>query len=255
MNNRLTGLIAFLLIIIAVWLNFNFDQPDFEPDKKTPLSQFSTSKAFEHVEAIAKTPHYLGSPAHSKVRNYIVDQLQNMGLEVQTQEGYNLNKNGILAKPQNILSRIEGTGQGDALLLMTHYDSAMHSSYGASDAGSGVATILEGIRAFLEKDSSHKNDIVLLFTDAEELGLNGAGLFIEDHPWAEDVKLALNFEARGSGGNPFMLLETNGKNARLIEAFESAGTEYPVTNSLAYSIYKMLPNDTDLTVLREQGKY
>ena len=253
MNNRLTGLIAFLLIILAVWLNFNFDQPDFEADKNISLTQFSTSRAFDHVKAIAKEPHYLGSPAHSKVRNYIVDQLQDMGLEVQTQEGYYLNKNGILARPQNILSRIEGSGEGDALVLMTHYDSAMHSSYGASDAGSGVATILEGIRAFLEKDPTHTNDIILLFTDAEELGLNGAGLFIEDHPWAEDVELALNFESRGSGGNPFMLLETNARNARLIEAFENAGTDYPVSNSLAYSIYKMLPNDTDLTVLREQA--
>ena len=253
MNNRFSGLIAFLLIFLAVWLNFNFDQPDFQPDSDKALTQFSTSRALEHVEKIASRPHYLGSPAHSQVRNYIVDRLQNMGLEVQTQEGYNLNKNAVLAKPQNILTRIEGTGNGDALVLMTHYDSAMHSSYGASDAGSGVAAILEGIRAFLQKDAEHDNDIILLFTDGEELGLNGAELFIKDHPWARDVKLALNFEARGSGGNPFMLLETNGKNARLIEAFEQAGVDYPVTNSLAYSIYKMLPNDTDLTVLREKA--
>jgi len=253
MNNRFTGLIAFLLIIVTVWLSFNFDQPDFEPAASPGLTEFSTQRAFEHVEAIAVEPHYVGSPAHSKVRNYIVDQLQDMGLEVQTQEGYNLNKNAVLVKPQNILAKIEGSGEGHSLVLMTHYDSAMHSSFGASDAGSGVATILEGIRAFLEKEVTPKNDIILLFTDAEELGLNGAGLFIKDHPWAKDAKLALNFEARGSGGNPFMLLETNDKNARLIEAFKQAGVEYPVTNSLAYSIYKMLPNDTDLTVLREQG--
>ncbi|MDR5591538.1 M20/M25/M40 family metallo-hydrolase [Christiangramia sediminicola] len=253
MNNRFTGLVAFLLIIVAVWLSFNFDQPDYKADTSHNLTEFSTTRAFKHVEAIAKSPHYVGSPAHSIVRNYIVDQLQNLGLEVQTQEGYNLNKHGVIVKPQNILARIEGSEDGDALVLMTHYDSAMHSSYGASDAGSGVATILEGIRAFLEKNPEHTNNIILLFTDAEELGLNGAGLFIEDHPWAQDAKLALNFEARGSGGSPFMLLETNDKNARLIEAFEEAGTKYPVTNSLAYSIYKMLPNDTDLTVLREQG--
>lgn len=253
MNNKFTGLFAFLLIIILVWLNFNFDHPDFEPDKNISQTHFSTSRAFEHVKAIAEEPHYLGSPAHSKVRNYIVEQLQKMGLEVQTQEGYNLNATGVLAKPQNILARMEGTGEGDALVLMSHYDSATHSSFGASDAGSGVATILEGIRAFMAKNSTHRNDIILLFTDAEELGLNGAALFIEDHPWAKDAKLALNFEARGSGGNPFMLLETNGKNARLIEAFKEADPDYPVTNSLAYSIYKMLPNDTDLTVLREKA--
>ncbi|MDX1543969.1 MAG: M20/M25/M40 family metallo-hydrolase [Christiangramia sp.] len=253
MNNKFTGLFAFLLIIILVWLNFNFDQPDFDPNENKSLTEFSTARAFEHVKAIAQKPHYVGSPAHSEVRNYIVEELQKMGLEVQTQEAYNLNEEGVLAKPQNILARIKGSGNGDALVLMSHYDSATHSSFGASDAGSGVATILEGIRAFREKNSPHENDIILLFTDAEELGLNGAALFIEDHPWAKDTKLALNFEARGSGGNPFMLLETNGKNARLIEAFKDAGPDYPVTNSLAYSIYKMLPNDTDLTVLREEA--
>ncbi|MUP45294.1 M20/M25/M40 family metallo-hydrolase [Gramella sp. BOM4] len=253
MNNKFTGLIAFLLIIILVWINFNFDQPSPEPDQEKALTQFSLSRAKEHVKAIAQEPHYLGSPAHSQVRNYIVDQLQQMGLVVQTQEAYNLNASGILTRPKNILSRIEGSEGEDALVVMTHYDSQPHSSLGASDAGSGVATILEGIRAYLETNQTPKNDIILLFTDAEELGLNGADLFIKDHPWAADAKLALNFEARGSGGTPYMLLETNGKNARLIEAFKQAGVKYPVTNSLYYSIYKMLPNDTDLTVLREQG--
>ncbi|APG60948.1 M28 family peptidase [Christiangramia salexigens] len=253
MNNRFSGLIAFILIILGIWINFTFDQPDYDTDDKNSPAEFSTQKAFEHVEALAQEPHFVGSSSHSKVRNYIVDQLQTMGLEVQTQEAYDLNAQAILVKPQNILAKIEGSGDGNALILMTHYDSASHSSYGASDAGSGIATILEGVRAYLAKDPEPKNDIILLFTDAEELGLNGASLFIKDHPWAKQAKLALNFEARGSGGNPFMLLETNGKNARLIEAFKEADPEYPVANSLAYSIYKMLPNDTDLTVLREDA--
>ncbi len=253
MNRRFTGLLSFLLLAFAVWFSFQFDQPDYNPDEKVPLTQFSTNRAFEHVKAIGEKPHYMGSRAHSEVRNYIVNQLQQMGLEVQTQEGYVLNKNGVIARPTNILTRMKGTGSGKALVLMTHYDSAPHSSYGASDAGSGVATILEGIRAFRARNSSFENDIILLFTDAEELGLNGAELFVKDHPWAKDAALAINFEARGSGGNSFMLLETNAKNAKLIEAFQEADPEYPVTNSLAYSIYKMLPNDTDLTVLREQA--
>ncbi|AVR45002.1 peptidase M28 [Christiangramia fulva] len=253
MNRRFSGLLSFLLLAFAIWLSFQFDQPDNNPDEKVPLTQFSTKRAFEHVQAIGEKPHYLGSRAHSEVRNYIVNQLQEMGLEVQTQEGYVLNKHAILTKPTNILARLKGSGDGEALLLMTHYDSAPHSSFGASDAGSGVATILEGIRAFLARNSSFKNDIIILFTDAEELGLNGAELFVKDHPWAKDVALALNFEARGSGGNSFMLLETNDKNAKLIEAFKKANPRFPVTNSLAYSIYKMLPNDTDLTVLREQS--
>lgn len=253
MSKRLTGLLAFLLLIVAVWITFKFDQPTYHSGETIAETAFSTDRALEHVNEIGKKPHYVGSVAHSEVRNYIVDQLQKMGLEVQTQEGYNLDARGNLVIPQNILARIEGSGNGDALVLMTHYDSATHSSRGASDAGSGIATILEGIRAFISKDTPHENDIVLLFTDAEELGLNGAALFVKDHPWAKDAKLALNFEARGSGGNSFMLLETNGSNSRLIKAFKNANPKYPVSNSLAYSIYKMLPNDTDLTVLREDA--
>ncbi|HET8854613.1 MAG TPA: M28 family peptidase, partial [Salinimicrobium sp.] len=214
---------------------------------------FSTWRAFEHVEAMAREPHYVGSRAHSSVRNYIVSSLQKSGLLVQTQQGSFLNKFGVITAPENILTRIEGSGDGKALLLMSHYDSAVHSSPGASDAASGVATILEGIRAFIASGEVPINDVIILFTDAEELGLNGAALFVEEHPWAEEVGLALNFEARGSGGPSFMLLETNGGNKKLIEHFVEANPEFPVTNSLAYSIYKMLPNDTDLTVLREKG--
>jgi hypothetical protein len=105
----------------------------------------------------------------------------------------------------------------------------------------------------LAKGETPKNDVSILITDAEELGLNGAELFVNQHPWAENIGLVLNFEARGSGGPSYMLIETNRGNSRLINEFSAANPDYPVANSLAYSIYKMLPNDTDLTVFREDG--
>ncbi|MDT0685339.1 M28 family peptidase [Autumnicola psychrophila] len=253
MLNKFSAVFGFLLILFAIWLNYYSSQPEYDPSQAIPETEFSTTRAFSHVEQIAQQPHFVGSAAHSRVRNYIIDELQEMDLQVQIQEGYHLNNSGEMARPQNILSRIEGSGDGEALMLMTHYDSNPHSSFGASDAGSGVATILEGVRAFLADSVNKNNDIILLFTDAEELGLNGAGLFIEEHPWANDAKLALNFESRGSGGNSFMFLETNTSNSALIRAFKEANPQFPATNSLAYSVYKMLPNDTDLTVLREQG--
>src|SRR6056297_906221 len=228
---------SFIFIAIAVWFSFYSSQPKTIEAEDAPETTFSTQRAFKHVEAIAQKPHYVGTKAHSRVRNYIVGQLQEMGLQAQTHEDYTLNKNGVLVRPQNIMARLEGNGNGEALVIMTHYDSNPHSSPGASDAGSGVGTILEGIRAFLAENKNHKNDIIILFTDAEELGLNGAELFIKDHPWAKDAKLALNFEARGSGGDSFMFLETNSGNAGLINSFKKANPEFPVTNSLVYSVY------------------
>ncbi|MDT0675194.1 M28 family peptidase [Autumnicola musiva] len=253
MLKKISPVLAFFLILFAVWLSYYSSRPHEIKPSTAPAKEFSTERAFLHVQNIAQKPHFVGSAEHNKVRNYIVNQLQDLDLQVQVQEGFSLNKMGEMARPQNIICRIEGSGDGGAIAIMTHYDSDPHSSYGASDAGSGVATILEGIRAFVTANIPHENDIILLFTDAEELGLNGAELFIKEHPWAEDVELALNFESRGSGGNSFMLLETNTANSALIEAFKEAGPDYPVTNSLAYSVYKMLPNDTDLTVMREQG--
>ena len=139
-----------------------------------------------------------------------------------------------MAKPKNILARIKGREQGKALMLLSHYDSSAHSSLGASDAGSGVVTILEGLRAYLSEGKTPKNDLVICITDAEELGLNGADLFVNQHPWAKDVGLVLNFEARGSGGPSHMLLETNGGNANLMKEFVEANPKFPVANSLAY---------------------
>ena len=139
------------------------------------------------------------------------------------------------------------------MVLLSHYDSNSHSSLGASDAGSGVVTILESVRAFLAQHKTPKNDIHIVITDAEEMGLLGAKAFVDAHPLAKNVGLVLNFEARGSGGPSYMLMETNGKNSKLLTEFLKAKPNYPAANSLMYSIYKMLPNDTDLTVFREQG--
>jgi hypothetical protein len=51
-----------------------------------------------------------------------------------------------------------------------------------------------------------------LFSDAEELGWSGS--FATQHNWARSG-LVLNFEARGTSGPSYMLMETNGEMALL----------------------------------------
>ena len=242
----------FLLVVLAV--TFFTMMPQWTSDEEGSLTEFSTQRAFKQVRAISRQPHFVGSKNHEEVANYLLKELQKLGLETSIQEGYTLSDWGNLVKSKNLLARIKGTDSSKALLLLSHYDSAPHSySLGASDAGSGVATILESVRAFLHNKKAHKNDIIILFTDAEELGLNGAALFVTQHQWAKEVGVVLNFEARGSSGPSYMLMETNGGNAGLVREFAAANVPLPASNSLMYSIYKMLPNDTDLTVFREQA--
>ncbi len=253
MMKKFPSTFTFLLIVFAIYWVFRTAMPSYSPDSVVDTTDFSTDRALTHVKTLSQKPHAVGFSAHAEVRQYIVKELQKMGLQIHLQEGYTAGDWGNLSKATNILARMKGTNteKGKALMLLSHYDSSPHSSLGASDAGSGVATILEGLRAFLARNPNPENDIIVLISDAEELGLNGADLFVNQHPWAKEVGLVLNFEARGSGGPSFMLIETNRGNARLIEEFTKANVQFPSANSLVYSIYKMLPNDTDLTVFRE----
>ena len=245
--------IALLFIIVSIYISFQALLPTKISDLTTEKTEFSTERALIHLKEISKKPHFVGTEEHKNVRHYIVSELKKLGLETEIQEGYSITTWNNLTKSKNILARIKGSDKGKALMLLTHYDSNPHSAIGASDAGSGVVTILEGLRAFLAKNIQPKNDIIILITDAEELGLNGADIFVKQHEWAKDVGLVLNFEARGSGGPSYMLIETNDGNANLMKEFVAANPQFPVANSLAYSIYKMLPNDTDLTVFRRDG--
>ena len=251
---RFHAVLSFLLICGFLYYGFYSMMPRTGTSADIPDTEFSTERALVPLKEISKAPHFTSSEALVDVREYLLQELTKLGLQPETQEGFVIDTHrGSLNKPINILARLEGSENGKALLVFTHYDSALVPSYGASDAGSGVVTILESIRAFKASGKQPKNDIIILFTDGEETGLDGAKLFVREHPWAKDVGLSLNFEARGSGGPSNMILETNHGNANLIKAFQEANPDYPVATSLMYSIYKMLPNDTDSTVLREEG--
>lgn len=249
------AIISLVLISLTVWYLFFKLYPSEITDLSTPDSEFSTERAFQHVKKIGDEPHYIGSKSHSEKRNYIVNQLEKLGLEVQTQQDFVLSEHASFSIPENIIAKIPATKKSDSeaksLLLLSHYDSAVHSSPGASDAASGVGAILEAIRAFQNKELEFQNDIIIVFTDAEEIGLMGAQLFSEAHPWIDDVGLVLNFESRGSGGPSNMIVETNYGNANLINQFSKTQVEFPLANSLMYSVYKILPNDTDSTIFRE----
>ena len=252
-KNAYTFLSILTISFVVFWI-FYAQMPAADSHLNKPLSEFSSKRALKTVAVLSQKPHYIGTKNHEQVVTYIQSELQKMGLSSQIEEGFSLTDWGNLVKSRNIVAKIPGYSSSKALLLLSHYDSAPHSkSHGASDDGVGVATILEGLRAFLHNKTGHKNDIIVLFSDAEELGLNGAAMFVSKNKWSKEIGLAINFEARGSSGPSYMLMEVNQGNAALIKQFDQANVPFPVANSLLYSIYKMLPNDTDLTVFREQG--
>jgi len=217
-----------------------------------PDTTFSAERAMRHVEQIAQRPHPMGSADHDRVRDYIVGQLSALGLDAQIQQTTAIGTRARQAgRVQNILARLPGSSpNGRAVLLMVHYD-GVEASPAASDDAAGCAALLETLRALRASGRPLVNDIIALFTDGEEAGLLGAAAFVREHPWAKDVGVVLNFEARGTSGRSFMF-ETGPGNLDAARALGSAGDVS--AGSVYATLYRTLPNDTDLSELALLGR-
>jgi hypothetical protein len=215
-----------------------------------PAQDFSAERALDHVRIISRAPHPTGSIADGVVAEYLLARLSTLGLQSQTFEAVGIHSTGnnlVAGNMRDIVGRLRGTGRSSrAIMLMAHYDS-VDLGDGAADDGSGVAAILETIRA-IKAGPALQNDVIVLFTDGEEAGLLGAEAFANSHPWIKDVGVIINFEARGNKG-PSLLFETGANNRPVIEAVGHAAP-YPIGSSLFYDLYHLLPNDTDFTVFR-----
>ena len=216
----------------------------------SPLTAFSSARAMPHVRQIGSKPHPTGSPENAEVRQYLMGQLKALGFTPEIQSADVVNpKTKQAVQVHNVLVKISGTRSSKAVLLSAHYDSVATGS-GAADDSASVAAILETLRA-IKTQPPLQNDLICLFTDSEESGLLGAQAFVEQHPWAKAVGMALNFEYRGNSG-AFMMFETSDDNSLLIAGLAES-VAFVMSNSLMYEVYKRLPNDTDFSVFKRAG--
>lgn len=229
--------------------------------KDAPPDVFSAGRAMDDVRGLTASglphpsDHYDGSERtpqeiadHDRARDYVVGRLRAMGLTPEVQSGRACGR-FTCAGAENVVARIEGSEPGPAVMLVAHYDSTPMGP-GAADDGAGVASILETVRA-LQTGPKPRRSLIVLIDDSEEMGLVGARVFGLEHRWAKDVGVVLNFEARGTSGQAAMFETSNG-NADLIGLFAS-GAERPIASSVIYTLYKRLPNDTDLSVFKQLG--
>jgi hypothetical protein len=220
-----------------------------------PATEFSADRAFTHVERIGRQEHPAGSAAAAQVRKYLVQTLAGLRLDPQVRAGIGgtseLGGQYGMADTRNVVVRIPGTAPTGTLILMAHYDS-VQVSHGGNDDGAGVSTLLEIARA-LTAGPAPANDVVLLFTDAEEACLCGAESFVTNDSLAAGRAVVLNVEARGSTG-PSVMFETSPGNADLVSLYGSA-VDQPVATSLAVEVYRILPNNTDFTPFLHAGRF
>jgi len=249
MNDRMSALFCLLLFIGCVWAGLAVNSTA-EPQGGDAPDRFSAGRAARHLQAVARAPHAVGQPEHAVVRNYIVRQLHDAGVETTVQETISSStRPGLVRaiKVRNITGLLAGSEGTQAVLLACHYDS-LPGTPGAGDDGHAVAALLEVARV-LRSGPALRRDVIFLFTDAEEPGLFGARAFIEQHPWKDRIGVVFNFDARGASGPSLMYETSQGNGATVSEAaLSGAGLR---ASSASVEVYRRMRADTDFTRFRD----
>ena len=234
--------------VVIAWLAIDGQTAPAALSADAPPTVFAAGRAQRLVEAIARAPHPMGSLEAENVRKLVVQKLNELGLTAEIQAP-RMSDNQV----RNVVARLKGSASASpgkkSLMLCAHYDS-VPTSPGAGDDASGVAVVIETMRAVMAGPPLDR-DIVVLFTDGEENGFDGSRLFVDEHPWAKEISTVLNFDARGNSG-PSIMFETSDHNGWLIDQYERAAVR-PVATSLSMDIYKIMPNNTDMSIFKKAG--
>ncbi len=244
-----------LAVVLGLGLAIRATTPPAPILAGSPPAQFSADLAMEDVRVVAREPHITDTEQNAAVREYLTRRMQALGMATSTEQG-TVNARGTEKRnrwtgrndPPATLTNVIGVLPGKnpdlpAVLLMAHHDSVWGSP-GAADDAAGVAAALEVVRAVKDRGQPPR-DLIVLLTDAEELGLQGARLFFASNPLRSRVGAVINMEARGGGGRTtlFQTSRQNGAAAR----FYAGAVNAPGASSLSAFVYSVLPNDTDLT--------
>lgn len=246
-------LLSVLVLAAILALTLVGLEPPAAKPASAPANQFSAARALDTLHRILGNdqPHPIGTPADDAVRDRIVAEFSKLGYQPQIQTGFACGDFGTCATVNNVLARLDGTDtvSRDAVLLAAHYDS-VPAGPGDSDDGVGVAAVLE-IARDLKAMPAPRHSVIFLLDEGEEAGLLGARAFVDAHPWAKDVRAAVNLDARGTSG-PSVMFETGDANDWAVRLYARHAAR-PAASSIFYTVYKELPNDTDFTVFKAAG--
>jgi peptidase M28-like protein len=250
-------LVVLALVAVAIWsLGAVLTGEPVPRGLDAPATDFSAARADLMLARLLgpEVPHPVSSAANRAVRDRIRAAFAKLGVPTIVYRAPGCTgraQYGFFAcgMAEDIVADVV-PGEGKAVVLVAHYDS-VPAGPGASDDQSGVATILETVRALKARHIRSRHPVIAAITDGEEAGLLGASSFLDNAGYRDRVGVAINVEARGNQG-PSLLFQTSPGDGRLIDLYAGAVPEY-ATSSLFAVIYKALPNDTDLTIFLNHG--
>ncbi len=225
----IAGCLGLAVLAILGWMALAQPAPP-EPRAEIAASSWN-ARVQEHMRVLAANPRPIATEGNAQARAYLLSELRALGLAPSVQRatvrksvvyyfGAIHNTVGVV---HNVVARIPGSapdaGRRPSLLLTAHYDSGNT----ARDTARGAATmaaLLETARSL--RAAPPANDVVLLFSDGHHVGALGAKGFVEQHPLAPNIGLALKFDPAGSA---LRMVETSGAGGAALAGWMRAAPE------------------------------
>lgn len=246
-----------LSALVAYGVFFSMPSP-----KDVDAEGFSSARVVKDLEVIAQEPHSVAHPeARDRLLNYLTERLEKLGGNPQTYVYPNITSRKFTFDAKNLLAEfppLKASSDTTYLLMMAHHDSRYPwklmgdtvTALGAVDDGYGLGIILESIHQALKYRKEWNQGIKVLFTDAEEVDLQGMKAAHQyNKEIFDNVGLILNIEARGPFG-PALLFETSPGNERLVKLYADHA-RYPFGYSITNMVYQQMPNGTDFNIVRD----
>ena len=165
------------------------------PDVAQALSFVDANFDAQVAEWIAITQMPAQSGHEQQRAAYVIAELAKLGLAATTD------------RLGNVIAVRKGTGGGPTIVFAAHLDTVhpmdtdvtvtrkadgtLHAP-GVFDNSASVANLLQALRAMAAARIQTRGDLVLLFTAQEELGLKGMYHWLDEHPKAADMLVALD---------------------------------------------------------------
>jgi len=134
-----------LALIVGLWIALTDQQLPEPVPVAAPARVFAAERAFADVNLLAASPHPIGSPQNTQVRDALIARMTELGLSPQIRAGVGVQPSRYAAERlaagyvENIVGILPGRDRrGKAVALMAHYDS-VKASPGAADDIMGVA--------------------------------------------------------------------------------------------------------------------
>lgn len=259
--------LVFLTVFASVFLSYLDNS--LEWSVPLPTSQHEKQllrNSWSHLQKIASHEHTYASSGNDEVHDYLEHQLRLLVKQkpyIEFDNDLN-NTNTVMYsvkyldydlvsyyESNNLLVRINGSNpELPALLLSAHFDS-VPSSYGVTDDGMGIASLLGVLDHYAHKNTSQPSrTIIFNFNNNEEFGLYGANAFLS-HPWALQVKYFLNLEGTGAGGKAVLF---RGTDYGVVSQFSNV--RYPFAASIFQQGFnnKLIHSETDYAVYKDKGE-